>query len=587
MISAAAVESTLMEQALPSASSVRFALLGGDAALAANVREALVKPLGFAPEVRSYPGWVAHPETRGGLVEDLEDATGELFLLPVDFEFGLFEKDAVGQATAELRRAAPQLETHYDGPSATHPLLIEALADAVWKSFGEQPPRPERLGVLLAASGQSDASARADVYALMRLLWERLGVVRGEVAFLRHMQPFLPDALERLSTEPLDWIVVPAMLECGERFAHLQAILDDHQRVAKESSFRLVDPPNGHDAVVHCLAQRALTLWRAKRQTEVVRVRSPKKEQRSGAVRIGVDHHNGIAADVRDAAELRAILPEQVLDAETTFVKVTWHGYASGTYTDPVALEALLKAIPKRVVLLEGHTSSRNTAGRVEWDWETEACEHRTWIRAQENDYFERTGLADVMRRHRATYINVTEEYWDGRCRLAGGDDSLSELAGFIPEIIFENAGAPLISFARFKGPTRLSLANLFGLLPEPLRARWHGPNITYLARVCCQVAKAYGSVLDLYGMVESINGAVRWDRKGLYRSRWGNYDVISSPGLATISRGVSAADVLAARLQGQDPRRSGYYEVVESELGIPDNALDLDLPEDWVRRFA
>ena len=156
-----------------------------------------------------------------------------------------------------------------------------------------------------------------------------------------------------------------------------------------------------------------------------------------------------------------------------------------------------------------------------------------------------------------------------------------------MPNVLSEYAGAPLISFARFKGPTRLSLANLFGLIPEPLRARWHGPNITYLARVCCALANLYGSLFDLYGVVESINGAVRWDRRGLYRSRWGNYDVVPAPGLATARCGVTAADILAVRLQGQDPRRSAYYQVVESQLGLPPPALALDLPEEWARRFA
>jgi hypothetical protein len=30
-----------------------------------------------------------------------------------------------------------------------------------------------------------------------------------------------------------------------------------------------------------------------------------------------------------------------------------------------------------------------------------------------------------------------------------------------------------------------------------------------------------------LFGLVEGFDSAVRWDRKGLYRSRWGNYDLV------------------------------------------------------------
>ena len=42
------------------------------------------------------------------------------------------------------------------------------------------------------------------------------------------------------------------------------------------------------------------------------------------------------------------------------------------------------------------------------------------------------------------------------------------ELAGFVPSALMELRGIPMISFARFKGPTRLGLSNLFGLIRTP-----------------------------------------------------------------------------------------------------------------------
>jgi hypothetical protein len=60
----------------------------------------------------------------------------------------------------------------------------------------------------------------------------------------------------------------------------------------------------------------------------------------------------------------------------------------------------------------------------------------------------------------------------------------------------------------------------------------------------------------------------VRWDRKGLYRSRWGNYDLVLTDGLFTLSEGLVGADLLASRLQGQDVLSSGFYDVVRDRLG-------------------
>ncbi len=548
-----------------------LAIPGAPGAIAALLANSLERPLGFRPNVST----------------ELQPSE-ETLILPCDFEFGLFEKEALSQQMADLRRQSPDAAFFYDDVDLGHPLVAQAFAEKAMEALVGKPIPRERLGVLVVGQGRGDASSRARVYQLMRLLWEQLGAARGEVAFLRNPTPFLRAELERL--DPLVWVVLPLLWEPGEPLEHLQTIVDDHVRVHPEveGMFHVAHPPGAHPALVGWLAQRAVELWRGRRQQETGRTRSAKHREIAPAKRLG-DIETGLAADVRNTAELRAILPEQILDAETVFAKITWHGYATGTFTDPVALDALLEAVPGRVVLLEGHTSSRNNAGRVDWGWESEAREHRAWIRSQESEFLEKTGLAEVIRRHQATYVNITEEFWDGRCAAppeAPVSEEFPELAGFVPQILLEHAGAPLISYARFKGPTRLSLSNLFGLIPEPLRARWHGPNLSHVAHVCCALAKLYGSFLNVFGLVESFNGAVRWDRRGLYRSRWGNYDLIPAPGVATLSRGVAGADALAARLQGQDPARSAFYDVVRAELGISEAAEQLALPEKWLARF-
>jgi hypothetical protein len=160
-------------------------------------------------------------------------------------------------------------------------------------------------------------------------------------------------------------------------------------------------------------------------------------------------------------------------------------------------------------------------------------------------------------------------------------------LADFVPQIALEHAGATFVSFARFKGPTRLSISNCFGLLPPPLRSRYHGPTIDHFARVCCDVVKLYGAVLVPFGLVEAFDSAVRWARDGLYRSRFGNYDLVMNPGLITLSRGLVAADVLASRLQGQDVARSAFFAAVFDELGRPDEAASGPIPDHLVQRFV
>jgi len=127
----------------------------------------------------------------------------------------------------------------------------------------------------------------------------------------------------------------------------------------------------------------------------------------------------------------------------------------------------------------------------------------------------------------------------------------------------------------------------MFGLLPQPLRAAWHGPNITWFARVCCDLAKLYSSLFPLCGINEALYTAVRWNRQGLYRSRWGNYDLVSNSGYVAAGTTLVPADILASRLQGQDVTRSAFFDVVRARLGWDEPAAAGPLPELLLTRFA
>ena len=264
-----------------------------------------------------------------------------------------------------------------------------------------------------------------------------------------------------------------------------------------------------------------------------------------------------------DVARLRARNLHQRRGARPAAGRAAWQGSSSG-----------------------GHTDSRNLGG-ADWDWETDAGRHRTWIRQQDSEFLRRTGLAQVIARHGAQYLNVTEAWWDGACapeehvRAALGNVALHhpDLAGFVPSILMELRGTPMLSLARLKGPTRLGISNLFGLIPHPMRSAWHGPNITFFSSVCCDLARLYGSLFPLFGLVEAFESAVRWDRKGLYRSRWGNYDLVLTDGLFTLSEGLAGADLIASRLQGKDVLRSGFFDVVRARLPWPTAAETAPLP--------
>lgn len=537
-----------------------------DAAVAQveDIRRDCARVLGFDPDVRLAASDALPIE-----------AGGETFVIPAGLEFNLCQRESLGRALAEARRGQPDTVIHHDDVDPGNALVVGAFADCLGRAMEALGAPPQRCGLILAASGDGDASSRAQSYRLARLLWEELGLARGEVGFVRHAKPFLAATLEKCCLEPLEWLVLAQSQWETEHVQYARVMLENLQKEDLGVACAFVDPPGNHPMLTAWYAQRITRLWQQKRARDTVREASPKRAKREPE---RWKRGCGLIAQAEDRESLATALAEILPPApERVLVKVTWHGYATGTFTDPAALDLLLSALPAAAIILEGHTTSRNLGG-AQFDWETEAKENRAWIRQQESEYLRRTGLSDVMAQHGAQYVNVTEAFWDEQ-----GTNALQ----FVPKVLLEYRGAPLISFAKFKGPTRLGISNFFGLIPQPLRDAWHGPNITWFARACCDVAKLYGSHFELCGVVEGMFSAVRWNRSGLYRSRWGNYDLIRDAGLIAASRGLVAADILASRLQGQDVERSAFFEVVRHELGWDREAAESPLPEGLEAVFA
>jgi len=574
-------------------------------AQAASLGTFAARALGFDPDMRT--AWLpSQPTDDGGLhhvsrVMDAEIAGGacDIFVIPLVFELNVWQRTTLGEVLSEARRCKDPVSIHHDDVNPTHPLLVDCFAGQVLQALAQDGGATQRTGLLLVADGQGDATTRADSYRLMRLLWEQTGVDQAEVGFVRHPQPFLQHVLERCLREPVTWFLLPQCQWDGEFYHYAKVMLADHQQAHTESAdWRLLDPLRDHPSILAWLEQRFLHLWRGKRARQAARAPSVKRSTPLSTAEVwsaggwapvsagNTPSRSGLLARARESSALAGILAQVLPPAERYLVKVTWHGYAPGTYTSPAALDLLLGALPGKAVLLEGHTSSRNLGG-ADWDWETDAERHRTWIRQQDTEFLRRTGMSEVIARHGAQYVNVTEAWWDGACaseeqvRSALGDIPIHhpELIGFVPSVLMELQGMPMLSVARFKGPTRLGISNLFGLIPHPLRAAWHGPNITFFASVCCDLARLYGRLFPLFGFVEAFESAVRWDRKGLYRSRWGNYDLVLTDGLFTLSEGLVGADLLASRLQGQDVLRSAFYDVVRERLGWPGAAATAPLP--------
>ncbi len=607
-------------------------------AQAQGLQASLEPRLGLAPRVRLASLPRGQPDRLGDassssksdlarvLTEEAERGPEDVFVIPTMLDFGLVQRAALTEIVAEIRLEHHGTAVSYDDVVLDSRPLVQALSERIYQSLADSNLSPERSGLLLLATGDGDSSGRARSYQLMRLLFDQLGFARGEVAFLDHARPLAEEQMERCAREPLAWVVVPQTMWRSEPVDDALCRLDAFRQTHPEATQWMMMSPVGISSTPVCedpiafnlaswIEERMMVLWRSRRRqleskrSSPMRGESPRISYLRGPharvplaespPRVPDDlwYGDGCIAEIFDQRSLTNLLSPiwESRPAGRFFIKVTWHGYATGTYSDSVALDKLLAALPGRAVLVEGHTSSRNLGGSS-WDWQTDGHQHRAWIAEQDAEYLRRTGIDEVIRKHDAQYLNVTEAYWDGQCAPrasvealladAGVELHFPELAEFVPDAFLEHPDAPFISFARFKGPQRASVTNMFGLIPTPLRTAWHGRTSMHFARVCCDIVKVYRCLFRTYGMVESLNVAVKWNPKGLYRSRWGNYDLIANPGIVTLSDNLPTADVLASRLQGQPVDGNEFYRTVREEIGFPAATAELPIPEDLMARL-
>jgi len=78
-------------------------------------------------------------------------------------------------------------------------------------------------------------------------------------------------------------------------------------------------------------------------------------------------------------------------------------------------------------------------------------------------------------------------------------------------------------------------MKNVFGLIPDPLRSRWHGPNDEWLGRSIVDVNKVYAALFRVYGICEALHYATLSDPEGDVKVPWGSYSVAENFGVLSL----------------------------------------------------
>jgi len=283
---------------------------------------------------------------------------------------------------------------------------------------------------------------------------------------------------------------------------------------------------------------------------------------------------------VREEDEFGEFVRETRLRSKRYVVKPNWISPHPGNFTDAEILAWLLRSLDGEKVVVEGYSCNRNDGtksitpknDRANW----------SWIKEQDALFLETTGIRKVLDESDASYVNITEEVWQGRTVSPENIKKIveakytsvrrEELYTYVPSLLYDMRGSTLISFARIKGVRSsfpsLSLKNMFGLIPDPARHRWHGRKDSELPQSIVDINKVYSALFHVVGVNEGIRSAVYSDQNGRYETPWGRYDLVENLGLVVFGDKLVDLDAVTCGLIGVEPDTVSYLRLASEAFG-------------------
>ena len=293
-------------------------------------------------------------------------------------------------------------------------------------------------------------------------------------------------------------------------------------------------------------------------------------------------------AKVRSSDELKRLLEDPLLKAETIVIKPNWVGTdRSYGFTESDDLRMLLEVLDGRIVVTESYNLGRRPADHdvkftldgkeVSWGWFFAGKgwkwleKHPSWdwfkkgghwdrIRGYDEWFLDEYGFADLFNEHDVEYVSITEELWQGRNADPQEIKNAVErkispvfnerLYSLVPQKLYELRGATFISFAKMKRPYEtvisFTVKNFFGLLPDPLRSYWH----QWFDESLIGIIKVYASLFNVFGICEGLRSIPWWQKRE---------KILKDLGIVAFGRNPASVDAVLCGLMGIDPEEVSW----------------------------
>lgn len=261
-------------------------------------------------------------------------------------------------------------------------------------------------------------------------------------------------------------------------------------------------------------------------------------------------------------------------------IKPNWG--TSVCFTEAEIIDWTLEAIDGEAVIVESYGWAR-----TEESLRTGKLGSKKKGDLQESDkwFLKYSGMDDVLEKHGVEYINITEEVWAGRTvepeiirsQVESKYDPVmrAELYGVIPDKLYELRHGELLSLCKVKLwqdiiEVSFTIKNLFGMIPDPSRMKYHGKDHKDLHINIVDIYKIYDSLFTIKGVVEAMKTA------SLHEAKTGKTCIYPDPDFVAVSKNPLDLDAACALMMGKNPDENVYLKRAAETLG--DWSSDLDV---------
>lgn len=164
----------------------------------------------------------------------------------------------------------------------------------------------------------------------------------------------------------------------------------------------------------------------------------------------------------------------------------------------------------------------------------------------------------------------------------------VDKLYSMVQKKLYDLRGSPFFSFAKLTHHASFTMKNPFGMIPDPLRPWWHGPEHCMLAENIVDINKVYHSLFNVYGICEALNITAYLHPEGKFENLYaGKYNIINGLGVLTFGRDLVSLDAIFCNLAGFDFKDfKAYINMAEEEYGSYDSKTLIESKKkvgDWL----